>query len=139
VSQQEIDDYLVNLAEPKRTTLQELRRTILGIIPEAEQGIAYGAPAFRTQGKVIAGFAAFRNHLSYLPHSGSVLAQLPDDVAAYVVSKGALQFPTDKPLPHALVKKLIDIRLKEVRSDRSGRRQGMAHGLDHTGTPGSDG
>jgi uncharacterized protein YdhG (YjbR/CyaY superfamily) len=117
VSRQEIDDYLANLAEPKRTTLQELRRTILGIIPEAEQGIAYGAPSFRMHGKVLAGFAAFKNHLSYLPHSGSVLAQLPNDVAAYVVSKGALQFPTDKPLPHALVKKLIDVRLEEVRRD----------------------
>jgi uncharacterized protein YdhG (YjbR/CyaY superfamily) len=114
VSEQEIDDYLARLDEPKRTTLQELRRTIRGIVPEAEQGISYGAPSFRLHGKLIAGFAAFTSHLSYLPHSGSVLAELPDDVAGYVTSKGALQFPIDKPLPKALVKKLIETRLREV-------------------------
>lgn len=114
MSQQEIDDYLANLEEPKRTTLQELRQTIHSIVPEAEQGISYGMPAFRLHGRVIAGFAAFKSHLSYLPHSGSVFAELPDDVAGYVTSKGALQFPIDKPLPKALVKKLIALRLREV-------------------------
>jgi len=114
VSQQEIDDYLARLDEPKRSTLQELRRTIHSIVPEAEQGISYGTPAFRLHGKLIAGFAAFKSHLSYLPHSGSVLAELPDDVAGYVTSKGALQFAIDKPLPKALVKKLIATRLGEI-------------------------
>jgi uncharacterized protein YdhG (YjbR/CyaY superfamily) len=114
VSQQEIDDYLARLDEPKRSTLQELRRTIRSIVPEAEQGISYGTPAFRLHGKLIAGFAAFKSHLSYLPHSGSVLAELPDDVAGYVTSKGALQFAIDKPLPKALVKKLIATRLGEI-------------------------
>ena len=72
VSAQEIDQYLDALEEPKRTTLARLRQTILNIVPEAEQGISYGVPAFKVRGKTIAGFAAFKNHLSYLPHSGSV-------------------------------------------------------------------
>ena len=114
MSQQEIDEYLAKLDEPKRTTLQRLRQTIRSVVPESEEGISYGMPAFRLQGKVIAGFAAFKNHLSYLPHSGSVFAEMPDDVAGYVTSKGALQFPIDRPLPKALVKKLITIRLKQV-------------------------
>jgi len=114
MSLQEIDDYLANLDEPKRTTLMKLRNTIASIVPEAEQGIAYGTPAFRLHGKVIAGFAAFKNHLSYLPHSGSVLDQLADDVSDYSTSKGALQFPVDKPLSRALVKTLIAARLREV-------------------------
>ena len=114
MSQQEIDEYLAKLDEPKRTTLQRLRQTIRSVLPQAEEGISYGLPAFRLQGKVIAGFAAFKNHLSYLPHSGSVFAEMPDDVAGYVTSKGALQFPIDRPLPKALVKKLITIRLKQV-------------------------
>jgi uncharacterized protein YdhG (YjbR/CyaY superfamily) len=71
-------------------------------------------PAFRLHGKVIAGFAAFKNHLSYLPHSGSVLAELAGDVGGYVTSKGALQFSIDKSLPKSLVKKLIAVRLKQV-------------------------
>ena len=76
VSDEEIDRYLDALAEPKRATLARLRQTILDIIPEAEQGISYGVPAFKVGGKTIAGFAAFKNHLSYLPHSGSVFPQL---------------------------------------------------------------
>ena len=114
MSQQEVDEYLANLAEPKRTTLQALRQTIRGIIPEAEEGISYGLPAYRLRGKVVAGFAAFKNHLSYLPHSGSVFAEIPEDLAGYVTSKGALQFPVERPLPKALVKKLIAIRLRQV-------------------------
>jgi uncharacterized protein YdhG (YjbR/CyaY superfamily) len=114
VSQQEVDEYLANLEEPKRTTLQAVRQTIRGIIPEADEGISYGMPAYRLRGKVVAGFAAFKNHLSYLPHSGSVFAEIPEDLAGYVTSKGALQFPVERPLPKALVKKLIAIRLSQV-------------------------
>jgi uncharacterized protein YdhG (YjbR/CyaY superfamily) len=114
MSKKEIDDYLANLDEPKRGTLQQLRRTIQSIIPKAEEGISYGMPAFRLDGKVIAGFAAFKNHLSYLPHSGSVLAELADDVAGYVTSKGALQFSIDKPLAKTLVKKLIAVRRRDI-------------------------
>jgi uncharacterized protein YdhG (YjbR/CyaY superfamily) len=114
VSAKEIDDYLVQIDEPKRRTLATLRKAILSIIPQAEQGLAYGLPAFRLHGKVVAGFAAFRNHLSYLPHSGRVLSRLRDEVASYTTSKGALQFPVDKPLPKGLVKKLIDTRLLEL-------------------------
>ncbi len=114
MSKKEIDDYLAKLDEPKRGTLQKLRRTIQSIVPKADEGISYGMPAFRLDGKVIAGFAAFKNHLSYLPHSGSVLAELADDVAGYVTSKGALQFSIDKPLPKTLVKKLIAVRLRDI-------------------------
>jgi len=114
VSKQEVDEYLANLDEPKRTTLQQLRQTIRTIVPEAEESISYGMPAYRLRGKVIAGFAAFKNHLSYLPHSGSVFAEMPDDVAGYITSKAALQFPIDRPLPKALVKKLIAIRLRQI-------------------------
>ena len=117
MSKQEVDAYLATLEEPKQTTLCELRQTILGIIPEAEQCISYGMPAFRLRGKVIAGFAAFKNHLSYLPHSGSVLTELPDDVAKYVTSKGTLQFPVDMPLPEALVAKLIAVRISQAFRD----------------------
>ena len=114
MSEQEVDEYLAAVEEPKRTTLETMRKTIVGFLPEAEQCIAYGTPAFRLHGKVIAGFAAFKNHLSYLPHSGSVLNRLPEDLAGYVTSSGALRFPVDQPLPKPLVKKLIDVRLREV-------------------------
>ena len=114
MSKGEVDKYLASLEQPKRGALEALRRTILNIIPEAEQGISYGMPAFRVQGKVIAGFAAFKNHLSYLPHSGSVIPELGDALSQYKTSKGALQFPVDRPLPKALVKKLIAIRKRQA-------------------------
>jgi uncharacterized protein YdhG (YjbR/CyaY superfamily) len=114
VSERDVDEYLAALDEPKRRTLERLRTTILEIVPEAEQCISYGMPAFRLDGKVVAGFAAFKNHLSYLPHSGSVLPELADDLVGYTASKGALQFSVDKPLPKALVKKLIAVRQRQL-------------------------
>lgn len=110
----EIDQYLEGLDEPKRTTLRHLRDTIKSVIPDAEECISYSMPAFRVQGKVIAGFAAFTTHLSYLPHSGSVLSELPSELAGYRQTKGALQFPLDTPLPRELVVKLIDVRLRQA-------------------------
>jgi uncharacterized protein YdhG (YjbR/CyaY superfamily) len=72
MSAEEVDEYLRGIDEPKRSTLQALRRTILEIVPEAEEVISYRVPAFRVRGRTVAGFAAFQNHLSYLPFSGSV-------------------------------------------------------------------
>jgi uncharacterized protein YdhG (YjbR/CyaY superfamily) len=71
-------------------------------------------PAFKLHGKTVAGFAAFKDHLSYLPHSGSVLAELGDDVAGFETSKGSLKFAIDKPLPKRLVRKLITTRMREL-------------------------
>ena len=117
VSAQEIDQYLDSVEEPKRTTLAQLRQTILDVLPEAEQGMSYGLPAFKVQGKAIAGFAAFKNHLSYLPHSGSVFPQLGDELTEYSMSSGALRFDIDRPLPASLVEKLIAVRLRQAFPD----------------------
>jgi uncharacterized protein YdhG (YjbR/CyaY superfamily) len=90
-------------------------RTILEIVPDAEQGISYRVPAFRIQGKVVAGCAAFKDHLSYLPFSGSVLGQLGDELREYTMTKSALHFPVDRPLPKQIVERLIAVRLAEMR------------------------
>jgi uncharacterized protein YdhG (YjbR/CyaY superfamily) len=119
MSKAEVDKYLASLEQPKRGTLEQLRRTILDIVPEAEQCISYGVPAFKVKGKVIAGFAAFKNHLSYLPHSGSVFRELGDALSRYKTSSGALQFPVDRPLAKALVKKLVAVRKKQAFSRES--------------------
>lgn len=117
MSVKEIDQYLDALGEPGRTTLARLRQTILDILPEADQGISYGVPAFKVRGKTIAGFAAFKNHLSYLPHSGSVFPQLKEELMGYSTSSGALRFGIDEPLPVPLVEKLIAVRLRQAFSD----------------------
>jgi len=114
VSAREIDEYLAALDEPKRGTLERLRRTILDVVPDADQCISYGMPAFKLDGKAVAGFAAFKNHLSYFPHSGSVIPAMLDDLAGYTASKGTLQFPIDTPLPEPLVRKLIGVRRRQL-------------------------
>ena len=112
MTETEVDAYLAALEEPKRGTLEALRRTILEVVPDAEQVISYRVPAFRVGGKTVAGFAAFTNHLSYLPFSGSVLSRFADELAGYTMTKSALHFPVDEPLPKELVAKLIAARLE---------------------------
>jgi len=111
----DVDEYLRGLEEPKRGTLQALRGTILEIVPDAEQVISYGMPAFRVNGKTVAGFAAFKAHLSYLPFSGSVLSQLTEELQGYTMTKSALHFAVDESLPKALVEKLIAVRSAEAK------------------------
>jgi uncharacterized protein YdhG (YjbR/CyaY superfamily) len=113
-SADEIDEYLRGVEEPGRSTLQTLRRTVLEIVPDAEEVISYRVPAFRVGGETVAGFAAFKNHLSYLPFSGSVLPKLAHELDSYTMTKSSLHFPVDRPLPKALVKKLIKLRLAQV-------------------------
>jgi uncharacterized protein YdhG (YjbR/CyaY superfamily) len=110
----EIDAYLARLDAPKREALERLRASVLAVVPDAEQSMSYGAPAFKVGGKVVAGFAAYQHHLSYLPHSGTVVADLRDDLVGYQVSKGSVRFGTDQPLPDDLVAKLIAARLREL-------------------------
>ena len=83
MSECDIDSYLAGVGEPKRSTLQQLRQCVLEVIPDAQECISYGLPAFKVKGKTVAGFGAFKNHLSYLPHSGSVLPALAADLAGY--------------------------------------------------------
>jgi uncharacterized protein YdhG (YjbR/CyaY superfamily) len=111
---QQVDEYLASVDEPKRSTLTALRRTILDLLPNAEECISYGMPAYKVQGKTIAGFAAFKNHLSYLPHSGSVLEKLADQLGSFAGTKGSLHFPVDEPLPRELIRQLLQTRLTEA-------------------------
>ncbi len=114
MSASEIDRYLASVNEPGRSTLEEMRRRILHVIPNAEQTLSYKVPAFKVGGKVVAGFAAFKNHLSYLPHSGSVLAAVADETRAYEQTKSALHFAMDAPLPQSLITLLIATKMNDL-------------------------
>jgi uncharacterized protein YdhG (YjbR/CyaY superfamily) len=111
MSADEVEAYLAGVEEPKRSTLEALRRSIRAVVPEADEGLSYGLPAFRVNGKVVAGFAAFKKHLAYLPHSGAVLAELGDELAGYERTSGSLHFAIDQPLPDELVRHLVDAKL----------------------------
>lgn len=110
----DIDAYLADVPEPGRAALEEVRRRILAVVPDAEQCISYQMPAFRVHGKVVAGFAAFAKHLSYLPHSGTTLPTLADELDGYSRTKSSLHFAVDEPLPAALVRRLVETRLDEI-------------------------
>jgi uncharacterized protein YdhG (YjbR/CyaY superfamily) len=109
-----IDDYLAGVSGERRTALEKLRRTIRSIVPEAVECISYRIPAFRLDGRVIAGFCARAEGCSYFPFSGSTLATLADELEGYERTKSSLHFPADEPLPTALVRKLLRARLAET-------------------------
>src|SRR5690348_16091561 len=109
-----IDEYLSTVKGEKRDALERLRKTIRSIVPEAEECISYGIPAFRLAGKVVAGFAATKKGCSYFPFSGTTLATLRADLRDYEQTKSSLHFDAARPLPKALVRKLIEARIAET-------------------------
>jgi uncharacterized protein YdhG (YjbR/CyaY superfamily) len=110
-----IDDYLAGVEPGRRAALQRLRRTIRTLVPEAEECITYSIPAFRCDGRVVAGFAATKSGCSYFPFSGRTLEALDTALRSYDRTKSSLHFDPAKGLPTALVRKLLRTRLAERR------------------------
>jgi uncharacterized protein YdhG (YjbR/CyaY superfamily) len=108
-----VEAYLAKVPEPARTTLEKIRAAIRAAAPkDAEECISYGMPAFRYKGALV-GYAAFKQHCSFFPMSASMLDDFADDVKSYRTAKGTLQFPQDKPLSAALVKKMVKARVEQ--------------------------
>jgi uncharacterized protein YdhG (YjbR/CyaY superfamily) len=110
----DIDAYLALQSPERRAPLQQLRATIHGILPGVEECISYSMPAFRYQGKVVAGFLATSKGCSYFPFSGTTLGTLAAELRGYSQTKSALHFAAEKPLPAALVRKLLAARIGEL-------------------------
>lgn len=119
MSTAEVDGYIQAQEEPQRSTLENLRSQILNFIPDAEQCISYGMPGFRIKGKVVAGFASYKKHIGYYPHSGQVFKVMMDDLTNYEVSEkgGGVKFPTDAAVPDELIEKLIAVRMSQAFTD----------------------
>ncbi len=97
--------------QPHRDTMLEMRQRILAIIPDADEIVSYGMPAFRVNGVIACGMKAAKNHVGYYPFSSSVLPLFEKELAKFSRTKSALHVPVDKPLNQALLKKLISARL----------------------------
>ncbi|HKW24236.1 MAG TPA: DUF1801 domain-containing protein [Terriglobales bacterium] len=111
-----IDEYLAGVPEPARSTLQKVRAAIRAAAPpEATETISYGIPAFRHNG-VLVWFAAFAKHCSLFP-TASVIEKFKDELKGCTISKGTIQFPTDKPLPAALIKKMMKARIEAMKAN----------------------
>ncbi|MCI0642097.1 MAG: DUF1801 domain-containing protein [Gemmataceae bacterium] len=108
-----IDEYLASVSADQRAALEKLRKTIKAIVPKAEECISYGLAAFRLDGKPLVAFGASTNHCAFFPMSGTTVAAHKDDLKGYDTSKGTIRFPADKPLPAALVRKLVKARIAE--------------------------
>ncbi|HMD18200.1 MAG TPA: DUF1801 domain-containing protein [Terriglobales bacterium] len=107
-----VDDYLAGVPEPARSTLQRVRSAIRSAMPaEATEAISYGIPAFKHKGPLV-WFAAFSSHCSLFP-GASVIKAFRNELRGLETSKGTIHFPVDKPLPAALVKKMVKARLAE--------------------------
>ena len=112
-----VDEYLAGVPEPARSTLNKIRAAIRSAVPpEATETISYRMPAFKYKG-VLVWFAAFSNHCSLFP-TASVVAAFKNELKGFSTSKGTIQFPTDKPLPTALVKKLVKARVVQIDSKK---------------------
>ena len=96
---------------PLRETMLEMRDRILEIIPDAEEVVSYGMPAFKVDGVVVAGLLAHKKHVGYYPFSGGILKLFPEELAKFSKTMSAIHVPVDKPLPKGLIKKLIKARI----------------------------
>jgi uncharacterized protein YdhG (YjbR/CyaY superfamily) len=113
VAAKNVDQYLAGIPEPAQSTLKHIRAVIRSVVPkETTEVISYRIPMFKYNGMLV-GYAAFKNHCSLFPTGSGVLDQFEKELRGYRTSKGTIQFPSDKPLPDTLVKKIVRARVKE--------------------------
>ena len=109
-----VEEYLADLHPDRREPVELLRRTIKAAAPEAEESIAYDMPALRSHGgQFLVSYAAFKNHYSLFPASGAVVEALGEELTPFLAGKGTIRFPASRPIPAALVTKIVEIRVAE--------------------------
>ncbi|MBA3430751.1 MAG: DUF1801 domain-containing protein [Actinobacteria bacterium] len=118
-----VEDYLAALPEAPRAALEKLRKTIRAAAPEATETISYQMPTFKQHGRFLVSYAAFNAHCSLFPASKAVLEAHGEALKPYFSGKGTLRFTTDRPIPAALVRKIVKTRIEEDAADR--RRRGI--------------
>jgi uncharacterized protein YdhG (YjbR/CyaY superfamily) len=108
-----VTEYLTSLREPQRSALERIRKIVLEIVPTAVEGIYYGVPGFKYEGKYLMGYAAAKNHMSIFPTSGPI-EDLKEKLGGYNLSKGTIRFTPDTPLPEPLLKEIVLNRLGKI-------------------------
>lgn len=113
--EKEVDQYLKSLPRDNQKALEHLRKTIRDTVPYADEGFSYGVPAFKINSKPLVCYASFKNHCGFYPMSPEVLNSFAPDLTGFETVKGTIRFTVDKPLPAALVKRIVKARLKELK------------------------
>jgi uncharacterized protein YdhG (YjbR/CyaY superfamily) len=108
-----VDEYMAALPEDRRAAMDELRRTIKSAAPGAVESIAYGMPAFRTDGQFLVSYAAYKAHYSLFPASDAVVRALGDELTRHLAGRGTIRFPVGEPVPTSLVSRIVKIRVDE--------------------------
>jgi uncharacterized protein YdhG (YjbR/CyaY superfamily) len=105
--------HYLSAPQPHQSTMLEMRKRILELIPNAEEVVSYGMPAFKVDGVIVAGLLANKKHVGYYPFSGGILHLFPEELAKLTTTKSAIHVPVDKPLSKTLIKKLIKARITQ--------------------------
>jgi len=107
-----VDDYIASFPKDLQVLLNNIRKTILEKAPQAIESISYGMPAYKTNGKPLVYFAAFKNHIGFYatPNGHSKFAK---ELSIYKSGKGSVQFPLDKPIPFDLIGRIVEFKIKE--------------------------
>jgi uncharacterized protein YdhG (YjbR/CyaY superfamily) len=108
-----VDDYFAALSEPRRSALETLRAAVRAAAPKAEECVSYGLPAFRLDGKILVAYGVAAAHCALYPMSGAIVDAFQKELARYDTSKGTIRFQPEKPLPAALVRKIVRARMAE--------------------------
>jgi uncharacterized protein YdhG (YjbR/CyaY superfamily) len=114
-----VDEYLASLPDEKSAALEELRRTVNAAAPGTTETIAYDMPALRSKdGKFLLSYGAYKNHYSLFPASEVVVAALGDELTPYLAGRGTVRFPASRPIPIAMVRKIVEVLVAERLADR---------------------
>ena len=109
-----VEDYLAALPEDQHSALEKLRTTIRTTVPDATETISYQMPTFEVDGRFLVSYGAFKDHCSLFPASGAVMEALGNELQPYYSGKGTIRFTAERPLPAALVTKVVEVRLEET-------------------------
>jgi len=108
-----VDEYMAGLPDDRRAAMEQLRQTIRAAAPATTEAISYNMPAFKLDGRFFVSYEAFKHHYSLFPWTDAIVAELGDAITPYAVGKGTLRFPANQPIPVDLVKRIIEVRLRE--------------------------
>lgn len=117
-----IDQFISKYPSEVKTILQKIRAVIQRSAPGAEEAMAYGIPTFRLNGKNLVHFSAFKEHIGFYP-TPTGIEKFKKELSAYEGAKGSVKFPLNKPIPYALITKIVQFRVKEVSAQTTPKKK----------------